>query len=65
MLSPDASLGALVPGLLGVGLMLVWAIHDGGYDEETWYWGALAALALLAAGVCVFGARRLTARRAG
>jgi O-Antigen ligase len=42
-------LAALVPGLLIVGLMLVWAVHDGGYDAETWYWGSLAALGLLAA----------------
>ena len=54
---------AALPGLLGVGLMLVWAIHDGGYDEETWYWGALAVLALLAGSLCVLGTGRLTARR--
>src|ERR1039458_4434761 len=28
--------------------MLVWAVHDGGYDADTWYWGALLSLALLA-----------------
>jgi hypothetical protein len=39
----------LLPALLGVGLMLVWAGHDGGYDPDTWYWGALAALGLLLA----------------
>ncbi|MGH3264604.1 MAG: hypothetical protein ACRDNS_21725, partial [Trebonia sp.] len=27
----------------------MWAVHDGGYDAETWYWGALASLGLLAA----------------
>lgn len=48
-------LAALVPGLAAVGLMLVWAVHDGGYDAETWYWGALAALALL--GGTVIGLR--------
>jgi O-antigen ligase len=31
-----------------VALMLLWSVHDGGYDDETWYWGALATLALLA-----------------
>ena len=24
--------------------MLVWAVHDGGYDADTWYWGALVVL---------------------
>ena len=28
--------------------MLVWAVHDGGYDADTWYWGALILLAVLA-----------------
>jgi hypothetical protein len=46
---------ALVPGLTLVGLMLVWAVHDGGYDAETWYWGALAALGLLAATAIMLG----------
>lgn len=32
-------------GLVAVGLMLVWAYHDGGYNNDTWYWGALLALA--------------------
>jgi len=44
-------LAALAPGLIVVGLMLVWAVHDGGYDAETWYWGALVSLGLLAATV--------------
>jgi hypothetical protein len=42
---------ALVPGLAVVALMLLWAVHDGGYDAETWYWGALAMLGLLSASV--------------
>jgi hypothetical protein len=29
-------------------LLILWAAHDGGYDEDTWYWGALILLALLA-----------------
>jgi multisubunit Na+/H+ antiporter MnhB subunit len=33
--------------LIGVGLMLVWAVHDGGYDADTWYWGALLTLVIL------------------
>ncbi|MGH2874086.1 MAG: hypothetical protein ACRDL5_16690, partial [Solirubrobacteraceae bacterium] len=42
-------LAALVPGLAIVGLMLVWEVHDGGYDVETWYWGALAMVGVVAA----------------
>jgi hypothetical protein len=38
--------------------MLVWAVHDGGYDSETWYWGALATLGLLAAVLVALGDRR-------
>ncbi|MGH2914673.1 MAG: O-antigen ligase family protein [Solirubrobacteraceae bacterium] len=45
----------LVLGLVPVGLMLVWAVHDGGYDADTWYWGALVCLALL--GTIVVGLR--------
>src|SRR5437764_109336 len=48
---------ALVPGLAGVALMLVWAVHNGGYDADTWYWGALALLALLVATVVMAGGR--------
>ena len=33
---------------LGLVLMVVWAAHDGGYDADTWYWGALALLAVSA-----------------
>ncbi|MGZ4233425.1 MAG: O-antigen ligase family protein, partial [Solirubrobacteraceae bacterium] len=29
-------------------LLILWTAHDGGYDEDTWYWGALILLALLA-----------------
>lgn len=39
----------LAPGLLVVGLFVLWAEHDGGYDNDTWYWGALLTLALLTA----------------
>lgn len=45
--------------------MLVWAIHDGGYDADTWYWGALALLALLAAVVIGRGPRAIHLARAG
>ena len=53
----------LMPGLLLVGLMLVWAIHDGGYDSETWYWGALASLSLLCGTVVAVGPRDLRRSR--
>ncbi len=46
-----------IPGLIVVGLMLVWAEHDGGYDADTWYWGALLLLTLLAATLIGLGAR--------
>lgn len=49
---------AAAPGLVIVGLMLVWAVHDGGYDAETWYWGGLVALALLAGTLVLLGVRR-------
>ncbi len=61
-LRPHAA--ALVPGLALVGLMLVWAVHNGGYDTETWSWGALAALALLGASIVALRGRlRLTRGR--
>jgi O-Antigen ligase len=50
---------ALLPGAIVVGLMIVWAIHNGGYDADTWYWGALLALATLAV-VVVAGVGRAT-----
>ncbi len=48
----------LTPGLLAVALMVLWAEHDGGYDADTWYWGALLLLGLLAATVVGLGALR-------
>lgn len=56
-------LPALVPGLLVMALMLLWAIQDGGYDPSTWYWGALVVLATLAA-VLATGTARLRPPRA-
>lgn len=52
-------------GLLAVGLMFVWAVHDGGYDSETWYWGALATLGMLAAALVALGGGRRPLPRAG
>src|SRR5438445_13498008 len=52
-----------IPGLIAVALMLLWAIHDGGYDADTWYWGALAVLGLLAL-VSILGITRRALSRA-
>lgn len=54
---------ATLPGLIAVTLMLVWAVHDGGYDAETWYWGALVSLAVLAVSILILGRDRLRLRR--
>ena len=56
---------ALAPGLAVVALMLVWAVHDGGYDEDTWYWGALMVLGLLTAVVIARGIAEMRVSRAG
>lgn len=48
----------VIPALPAVGLMVLWAEHDGGYDLDTWYWGALALLALLAMTIIGLGKRR-------
>jgi hypothetical protein len=37
-----------LPALVGILLMIVWTYHDGGYDTDTWYWGALVIVALVA-----------------
>ncbi len=47
-----------MPSTIGVGLMLVWAVHNGGFDADTWYWGALALLSLLAVTLVVRRAHR-------
>jgi hypothetical protein len=58
-------LGALVPGLIAVALMILWAEHDGGYDADTWYWGALLLLALGAGLTVARGLRRTALTRTG
>lgn len=52
-MSPPARrhLPALLPGIPAVALFIVWAAHEGGFFPDTWYWGALATLALLTATV--------------
>jgi hypothetical protein len=37
---------ALAVGGVTVALMLTWAAKNGGYDNTTWYWGALTLLAV-------------------
>jgi len=56
---------ALIPGLIVVALMLVWAVHNGGYDADTWYWGALLMVALLSAVLIGRGLRSVRISRAG
>jgi hypothetical protein len=58
-------LPSLAAGLPVVALMLVWVVHDGGYDTDTWYWGALVMLALLSAVVIARGNRAIRVSRAG
>lgn len=53
-----------LPGVIVVGLMLVWVVHDGGYDADTWYWGALVTLALFAAVVMARGPKAIRLSRA-
>lgn len=48
---------ALLPGIPAVGLLIVWAAHEGGFFPDTWYWGALAMLALLVVTVVGLGPR--------
>lgn len=62
-LAPHAA--ALLPGMVAVALMLLWAVHDGGYDSDTWYWGALMLLGVVAVVVIGLGLGRLRLSRAG
>ena len=49
--------------LVLISLLLVWAVHDGGYDQDTWYWGALVLLAVLTARSTVTAAEHRTLSR--
>ena len=40
---------AAAPGLVLTALSVTWAVSDGGYDPQTWSWGALVALSLTTA----------------
>jgi len=65
---------ALVPGLLGLAILVYWAAVGGGYevlagtypsyDPNPWYLGALASVGLLAAALLALG-RRIHLSRAG
>ncbi len=41
-------------------VMILWSAHDGGFDADTWYWGALVMLGLL---VVTIGVRSVDAPR--
>ena len=56
MLAPHAP---AIPAYIALGLGVLWAAHDGGYDEDTWYWGALLLLSALVAVGIGTGVRRL------
>ena len=60
---PIAGYAWSIPGLVVVALMLLWAVHDGGYDADTWYWGALLVLGLLATVVTARGWRAIRLSR--
>jgi hypothetical protein len=55
----------LLAGLVPVVLMVMWAGHDGGYDADTWYWGALVVLAVLAVTLIALGKGRAPLSRTG
>jgi hypothetical protein len=52
-----------VPAAVALILIILWSAHDGGFDADTWYWGALIMLAILAATVMgAFGPPRRPSR---
>src|SRR5690242_10530138 len=51
--------GPAVPVFIALAVMILWSAHDGGFDEDTWYWGALVMLSLLVVSI----GRRGTAAR--
>ena len=50
---------ALIGALGPLGLMILWAARNGGYDTATWSWGAIALLALFAV-TQIFPSLRIT-----
>ena len=51
-------LAELLPGLIVVALMVLWAEHDGGYNTDTWYWCALVMVGVTVVAVIGFGPSR-------
>jgi hypothetical protein len=52
-----------IPAIVVIALIVLWSEHDGGFDEDTWYWGALALLVIVAAGLLgAFGRVRALSR---
>ena len=43
-------LAQCIPAIVALTLIVIWSEHDGGFDQDTWYWGALVLLVTLAAG---------------
>lgn len=54
----------MLPAGIAVGLMLVWAVQNGGFDATTWYWGGLLLLGTLAVLLAVQRSGRLRISRA-
>jgi hypothetical protein len=51
------------PAVAVLVLIVIWSEHDGGFDQDTWYWGALVLLVVLAAAMLgVFGRLRRPSR---
>ena len=48
------------PAFVALAVMILWSAHDGGFDTDTWYWGAFVMLGLVVASI---SARGLTATR--
>jgi O-Antigen ligase len=54
-LTRGAKLIDVAPAFAGLAVMILWAAHNGGYDTDTWYWGALMMLSFLVVMVARLG----------
>jgi O-antigen ligase len=45
-----------IPAWIALAVMVVWIAHNGGYDQDTWYWGALVMLSVLVVVLAIRGA---------
>jgi O-antigen ligase len=43
------------PVFVALAVMILWSAHNGGYDADTWYWGAVVLLGLLVVSVSARG----------